>query len=412
MLKQMRAVEREGERREAFVLLLMLLTVYTLIWIMIGRSPFQGSIYDSYALQASRWLEGHLDLGRTYSYLEIAEYNGRYFISFPPIPSVLLLPFCVLFGESPPDTLVAVALGLLGAVYALKMARMAGRRGAAAVFWAFFVTAGSNFLHVGFSADVWYFAQTASFAFTMISLCYAMDEEVKHGWAPLLFLALAFGCRPLQIVYLPLVVLLLLQKLRGQGVAPVQALKQYWWWLLPPLAVGSGLMALNAARFDDPFQFGHDYLPEFAVEKADGQFSLAYLAGNWARLWRLPGMENGRLRFPTFDGCAFWLFSPIFLVFAVYLLRNLRGLRREPAVPLTVGLILLQFAALCCHATMGGWQFGNRYTIDALPALYTALTLLQKRDESDLQPLAVPLCLWGVGLNLTGTVALFNGWLP
>ena len=80
--------------------------------------------------------------------------------------------------------------------------------------------------------------------------------------------------------------------------------------------------------------------------------------------------------------------------------------------PLTVGLILLQFAALCCHATMGGWQFGNRYTIDALPALYTALTLLQKRDESDLQPLAVPLCLWGVGLNLTGTVALFNGWLP
>lgn len=226
----MRAVEREGERREAFVLLLMLLTVYTLIWIMIGRSPFQGSIYDSYALQAGRWLEGHLELGRTYSYLEIAEYNGRYFISFPPIPSVLLLPFCVLFGESPPDTLVAVALGLLGAVYALKMAHMAGRRGAAAVFWAFFVTAGSNFLHVGFSADVWYFAQTASFAFTMISLCYAMDEEVKHGWAPLLFLALAFGCRPLQIVYLPLVALLLLQKLRGQGVALVQALKQYWRW--------------------------------------------------------------------------------------------------------------------------------------------------------------------------------------
>ena len=81
-------------------------------------------------------------------------------------------------------------------------------------------------------------------------------------------------------------------------------------------------------------------------------------------------------------------------------------------MPLTVGLILLQFAALCCHATMGGWQFGNRYTIDALPALYTALTLLQKRDESDLQPLAVPLCLWVVGLNLTGTVALFNGWFP
>ena len=49
-------------------------------------------------------------------------------------------------------------------------------------------------------------------------------------------------------------------------------------------------MGLNYARFDNPFQFGHDYLPEFAVEKENGQFSPAYLAENWAKLWRLPAL--------------------------------------------------------------------------------------------------------------------------
>jgi hypothetical protein len=28
---------------------------------------------------------------------------------------------------------------------------------------------------------------------------------------------------------------------------------------------------------------------------------------------------------------------------------------------------LLNFALLLCHKTMGGWQFGARYTVDLLP---------------------------------------------
>ena len=46
--------------------------------------------YNSYALQAARWLEGHLDLAENYAHLEIASYGGRYFISFPPFSEVML----------------------------------------------------------------------------------------------------------------------------------------------------------------------------------------------------------------------------------------------------------------------------------------------------------------------------------
>lgn len=401
---------RSPLRRDFPALALSMLCVYALFWALTGRSPLF-STYDSYVLQALRWLSGHLDLGQDYAYLEIARYAGRYFVSFPPIPSVLLLPLCLLFGANAPDGLLAVGMSLLAAWYALRLAHLAGRTGPSAVFWALFLTVGSNFLHVGPSADVWYLAQTCAFAFTLMALYHASTPGLRDGWVPLLALALAFGCRPLQIVYLPLAALLLWQKVKRGGLDLPAALRRYWWWALPPLAVGCALMALNAARFGSPFQFGHDYLPEFAVEKPAGQFSAAYLPENWARLWALPPVEGGRVVFPIFNGCAFWLFSPIFLSFGVYFLKNIRAVLKKPAVLLAVALILVHFAALCAHATLGGWQFGNRYTVDALPVLYWALLLLLKDDDRDLPALNVPLFLWGLGLDLVGSVALFNGWL-
>lgn len=398
-------------RRGLFTLICSLLSVYLVLWCFTGEWPFLPSTYNSYALQATRWLQGHLDLGQNYSYLEIAQYGGRYFISFPPIPSVLLLPLCLVFGAAAPDGLLSVVMSLLGAVYAMKLALAMGRGERSALFWALFLTVGSNFLHVGYCADVWYLAQTCSFAFTMLSFYYAMAGPLSAAWRSPLFLALAFGCRPLQIVYLPLVAWLLWGKLRGSGYSLSSALRRFWWWVLPPLAVGCFLMGLNFARFGDPFQFGHDYLPEFALEKENGQFHLSYLPGNFAKLWRLPTVEGGKVVFPTFNGCAFWLLSPIFLAFAVYLCKGARWALRQGTVLLASASILLHFLALCLHATMGGWQFGNRYTVDALPALYCALMVLLSRERSDLPALTRPAFLFGLCLNLVGTVALMNHWI-
>ena len=51
--------------------------------------------YPSFALQANAWLQGRLDLGQDYPWLELAIYEGKYFVSFPPFPSYVLLPFAV-----------------------------------------------------------------------------------------------------------------------------------------------------------------------------------------------------------------------------------------------------------------------------------------------------------------------------
>ena len=61
-----------------------IMAAYWVVWAFTGQWPWVKNNYNSYTLQACRWLGGHLDLGQNYSHLEIAVFGGKYFISFPP----------------------------------------------------------------------------------------------------------------------------------------------------------------------------------------------------------------------------------------------------------------------------------------------------------------------------------------
>ncbi len=59
-----------------------------------GMWPWRENSYASYTLQACAWLQGRLDIphGEAYAFLELAIKDGRYYVSFPPFPSYVLLP--------------------------------------------------------------------------------------------------------------------------------------------------------------------------------------------------------------------------------------------------------------------------------------------------------------------------------
>ena len=58
-----------------------------------GGTLLSPNVYDSYLLQAKNWLEGraYIEGGENYPWLELAVFEGRYYLSFPPAPSVLAL---------------------------------------------------------------------------------------------------------------------------------------------------------------------------------------------------------------------------------------------------------------------------------------------------------------------------------
>lgn len=404
--------------RQYALLALSILAAYAAVWMFTDRLPWTHTVYCSYALQAKRWLAGHLDLGQDYPWLELAVYQGRYYVSFPPLPTLLVMPFVLLFGvDGTPEYLITAAMSLIGAIQLLRLFSLYCKDERRALAWALLATIGSNFLLIGYNGDVWLMAQTCAFMFTSAALYYAATDAEGDGKWPLLWLACAVGCRPFNIVYLPLVAALLVHKFRKNGLTVFGALKKHWAWLVAPVLVGGAYMALNAARFGNPFQFGHDYLPEFTRSPDHLQFSLSYIPGNIRdKLLRLPVWSEGWLLFPK-GGFAFFITSPIYVLGLVRLIERCVR-RRRGGEPLPVKLlavagacIALHLLALCAHGSMGGIQWGLRYTIDAIPAAALGIGLmLDDGREGVTGFLLTPTLVFGLCLNLVGTLAILNDW--
>jgi len=174
------------------------------------------------------------------------------------------------------------------------------------------------------------------------------------------------------------------------------------------MIIGFYLM-LNAARFDNPFEFGHTHLPEF-VRSTEGQFSLNYATKNFNQLFRLPqtGGEHGMLIYDTYDCMAFWLIDPIIVSFMVTWLYALTRKRKAYGLNLIIvpATICVHLMIVCCHKTMGGYQFGNRYIVDMLPYVFYGL-ITYKQGTGKAEWLNNPLFALGFSINLIGTVSTY-----
>ena len=69
-----------------------------------ARTLTEHTPFNHYALLAQAWLEGRMDLGHgPPSYTgnnDFALYQGKWFVIFPPLPAVLLLPWVWLAGSA------------------------------------------------------------------------------------------------------------------------------------------------------------------------------------------------------------------------------------------------------------------------------------------------------------------------
>lgn len=327
-----------------------------------GLMPWQENPYNSYVLQAQSWLSGRLDLGRDFSWLEIAQYKGKYYISFPPFPSYIYLPFVLILGDAFRDGWFAAASFLCGGMLVYGIFRHFKIKSASAAVFAVTLTAGTNLLFVSVNSWVWFIAQNMCFTLTCGALLAALRDRRTLSLA---LLSCAVGCRPFQILYFPLLFYIFyLSEREKNGTITFSA--RLLIPLAAPIVIGGSYMILNYLRFDSPFEFGHNYLPEF-TQAQHGQFSAVYLKENLYSLIRLPELTKAGIVFQKFNGFNMFIASPGLIP---ALLCCIRGLRTGRTRRLTAAALALSAAELFCiamHKTMGGWHYGNRYTIDIIP---------------------------------------------
>ena len=376
----------------------LMLLGYIFIHMLFGGTLLSYNCWDSYSLQAMSWLSGRLDMGKNYEWLELAVYNGKYYLSFPPLHSVVMLPFVLLFGEKTPSNLVSALYGIFTAMIAYKILKKAGMKRGGAVFFAIAYVWGSNMLWLSTSGGVWFLAQGLNMLLLTACVYFAQQKMRVAAYA---MAALAVGCRPFSVcMFLPLMAYFYTadkdrpraDRIRGQIRS-----------LIIPVFIALCYMLYNYVRFGNVLEFGHNYLPEF-TESEKGQFSLSYILPNLYNLLLRPVTLRAdlTLEYPLFDGFMFYIANPMFLIWFAAVVKDVLQKKLDAVRLCIVIAILAELLLLCAHKTLGGWQFGARYTVDMLPM--ALMYLLLKKDE----PGGISAFIMAAGMmfNLYGALAM------
>ena len=386
----------------------VLLYLLLMCWLT-GYGQLKQNVYNSYALQADSWRQGRLDLGQDYPYLELAVYNGKYYVSFPPFPSYILFPLTFIFGSNTPDALLMWFISLLSAGYLYRLALQFRLSEPLSALTTLTVILGSNATFNMLNPGAWFFAQNLCFLLAVMTIYYAGNG--KGGWA-LFFWACSVGCRPMQIFFLPVVLLILyiVEKKKSPELSGKKIVSNKIYWGIPAGCVALTYMVLNYLRFGSIIEFGHNYLPEF-IRAEHGQFSVKYMSENLKSLLHFFQFdESGKIVIDHFGNLSFMLASPC-VIFAILTLLACILKKEYRIVIFQSGIIACAIAYLAVtimHKTMGGWHFGNRYANDILPWIYLATVLGLSRVEK-LGKYQIPIAVFGLCLNAIGNVVVYNG---
>ncbi len=177
---------------------------YALLCTLLHISPTGTSGYSTYTLQALTWRNGKLSLGMDYPWLELAVYQGDWYVSFPPVPSIPLYLLTFFFGSQTPDHLLVKLYVLSGCLGCYYMLRKSGYDKASCAGFALFLSFATCLLTLTTNGAVWFQAQTLAYALTACAAACIFCYRPTIG---LFLYALSVGCRPFNALYGPLLYL-------------------------------------------------------------------------------------------------------------------------------------------------------------------------------------------------------------
>jgi hypothetical protein len=349
------------------------------------------TVANHFSLLAEAWLRGRLDLGGApppyAGNNDFATFDGKWFVVFPPFPSVLLLPLVAMAGNAEGVCDGRFFLLLAGVAPAFlflaleKLTRLGESKrselenvGLSCLF-----CFGSVYFFSSVQGTVWFAAHVVAAVLTCAYLLFALRAE-----RPLLAgtcLALAFATRTPLVFAAPLFVWEALRAARLAAPRGPGWLQRYElarllpalsWFALPVLLVVGLTLWHDAARFGDPFEVGYRYLSVAWAKRIAkwGLFDYHYLARNLGVvLSSLPWFpaDGGAVQVNG-HGLALWLTTPMYLW--LLLARRWSALART----LLVCVALVALPTLL-YQNSGWLQFGYRFSNDYAPLLFALLAI-------------------------------------
>lgn len=330
---------------------------------------------------ANAFLQGRLYLAAPLSTHDLTLFQGEWYVPFPPLPALLMLPWVAIMGLETLNTVFFVALfGALNvALIFLVLTGLARRQ------WTQLSTIDNLWLTLLFAlssvhwymatlGSVWFVAQICTVTFVALAVWLAIEQ--RSPWLVGMALALAMAARPTVLFTWPLFVGIAATHLSSNDQRCTWSALLRWVLpsVVPMIGVMVALLLYNWARFGNLFDFG--YLTENVAEELApnlrryGQFHLHYLPKNFWAMWLAGPQWNAELNFwkPDPEGMSLLLTTPALIYLA-------RARQRSWLVVggwIAFGLLLIP---LLLYYNTGWWQFGYRFSLDFMTPVMVLLAL-------------------------------------
>ena len=336
------------------------------------------------------------------------------YVSFPPFPTVVMLPAAAVAGRAGNDvlpTLVLAALVLPLALVVLRRLARAGlsRRSLRDDLWLVATLAfGTVELFSAVQGKVWYTAHVVGIVLALIYVWASIEASrpVIAGLAlgaaaltrtPMAFMVPLFACEAWRIHGGR-------QAWRTDRRALLRSLRRPLLMFAAPIAAFAVAgMAYNLARFGAPTEFGHSYL-EVRQQVQIEQYGLAnyhYLSRNLAVAFTLLPelLPNAPYVQINGHGLALWFTTPVLLL--------LLWPRERNPLHRTLWLCVAAVALPSLVYQNSGWvQFGYRFSLDYL----VLLVMLVAIGGRPLTWFARALIIAGIAINLFGALTFDRAW--
>lgn len=413
-------LEPESRSRRILIGLGIYLACFVIYGIMAGDRMARHTPYNHFALMADAWIHGRHDLGGQppgYAGMnDFALFEGKWFISFPPFPAMLMLPLVWVAGsaENFRDGQFIVWLAGIGpavlflALEKLRRTARSERSEVENIRLALLFAFGTVYFFSAVQGTVWFAGHVVGVGLMALFALFALDAE-QPALAGLMcgFLFLTRATTPLVAVFFAFEAARvafegahkralptegdLVQRLGAlvNGIDRAIFTRLVIRFALPVLGCIIFASWLNNARFHDPapWAFGHEYLQVGWKTRIDrwGLFSFHFLPRNLAVMlgslpWKPPPSE-AKVPFDILGisfqvshwqvsghGLALWWTTPLYL----WLIR-----------PKTVNFLwgALGLAALgplvmnLLYQNSGWFQFGYRFSNDYAVFLFLLLAI-------------------------------------
>ncbi|MBI5935231.1 MAG: hypothetical protein HY867_16135 [Chloroflexi bacterium] len=360
---------------------------------------------------AAAFLQGKAYIEPTGSASDLTFYDGHWYVAFPPLASLLMLPQVALGGpEAVNSVRFSVAYGALNVALVYLLAEGLRRRGLISLSpsGSLWISAlfgfGTVHWYMALSGHVWFVSQIVTVTFSLLSAVILLES----GSLTLASIALGVGmlARP-NVVFLWPFLMGLYAGIKDIGW--INLLCASWRTalasMIPLGAAALALLAYNYVRFDNPLEFGYRAMNVGAYLKADldayGQFNLHFLPRNLQTMFLALPHWNAACGFfvPSPMGMSILLTTP-----ALLLLTQARPTSTWSGLAWTSALLLL--APLMLYFNTGSAQFGYRFLMDLIVPLLALLALAMKERVTT----PVQLLIWlGILVNYLGVLWFHAG---